>query len=620
MTRFPFIHCTALLFLCAGCVSEIRVAENTIPERRLYGVADYSAGTLSNKTVNLLGNFILGKLFQEDPAAVLAKLEQLYQEDKRSDFVAALADAALQAGYRFQKIPSESSRFFLASALYSAFFLTYLDEGRELYNEERIRQIRIHNLAMTELFSYLKTQRLERRSGFALPMPAGSRIRQVRFTAPRCDLPVSEDAIADFTPCAHYNTIGLTHDTRVFGLGVPLIAELKPGCRDVGGQLIDGLPIAVTLVGHFEPNSNATEVEATFHFVYSRTKETISFGSKTFPLAADFSTPLARIAGRPQEMNFIERTVKVSEASRITGLYHFEPYDETRIPVVFVHGLMSDARTWCQMLNTLLSDRELRRKYQFLGFAYSSGNPIFVSASNLRRALLSLREALVKQKRSTEKFDQMVLIGHSMGGLLSRLQISECSREKVFAELNIKDPEALKRKLTKQQDEKISALLDFAPLSFIARVIFIAVPHRGSDMATSWYSRLGASLIRLPGELVRRNIILAKELLKLKEVDSSKLKGGTGIDNLRPDNTMLKVLNRLEIKKSLPCHSIIGNQKERDVPGGSDGIVPYASSHLDNASSELVVRSGHSVHRNALAIQEVRRILLLHIQTPEKKK
>lgn len=620
MIRFPFILCTAAIFLCAGCVSEIRAVKNTVPERRLYGVADYSAGTLGSKTVNLLGNFILGKLFQEDPAAALAKLEQLYQEDKRSDFVAALADAALQAGYRYQKNPSESSRFFLASALYSAFFLKHLDDGKELYSEERIRQIRIHNLALTELFSYLKNQNLERRSGFALPMPAGSRIRQVRFNAPRCDLPVPENDIADFTPCAHYNTIGLTHDTRVFGLGVPLIAELKPGCRDVGGQLIDGLPIAVTLVGHFELNSKATEVEATFHFVYSRIREKISFGAQKLPLAADFSTPLARIAGKPQKMNFIERTVKVSEASRITGLYHFEPYDENRIPVVFVHGLMSDAKTWCQMLNTLLSDRELRRQYQFLGFAYSSGNPIFVSAANLRRALLSLREALVKQKRSTEKFDRLVLIGHSMGGLLSRLQISNCSKEKVFTELNIKDPEALKNKLNEEQNEKISALLDFDPLSFIARVIFIAVPHRGSEMATSWYSRLGASLIRLPGELVRRNILLAKELLKLKEVDTSKLKGGTGIDNLRPDNTMLKVLNTLEMKKDTPCHSIIGNQKDRNIPGGSDGIVPYTSSHLDSASSELVVKSSHSVHRNALAIQEVRRILLLHIQTPEKTK
>lgn len=618
MIKRLLILCAAVLFLCTGCVSEIRVAENTVRGRRLYGVADYSAGTLSVNTVNLLGNFLLGELFQKDPAAVLARLEQLYQEDKRVVFVAALADVALQAGYRYREEPSKSSRFFLASALYSALYLKHLDDGKELYCEERIRQIRINNLAMTELFTCLKAQKLERRSGFALPMPAGSRIRQVRFKAPVCDLPVPESHIADFTPCAHYKTIGLTHDTRVFGLGVPLIAELKPGCRDVGGHLIDGLPIAVTLVGDFEANSKGTEVNVTFRFVYSRTREKITFGSKELPLAADFSTPLARIAGKPQPMNFIERTIKVAEASRITGLYHFEPYDENRIPVVFVHGLMSDAKTWSQMLNTLLSDRELRRKYQFLGFAYSSGNPVFVSASILRRALKTLREALVKQGRSTENFDRMVLIGHSMGGLLSRLQISGCSAEKVMAELNIRPSEALKNKLSRKENREIAELVDFTPAPFIKRVIFIAVPHRGSAMATSWYSRLGSLLIRLPGKLVRRNLSLVKELLNLKGVDRSKLKGGTGIDNLRPDNTMLKVLNKLDMDKEIPCHSIIGNREARDIPGGSDGVVPYDSSHLDRASSELVVKSGHSVHRNALAIQEVRRILLLHIQTPEK--
>lgn len=606
----------AALIFAGGCASDIRVEVNSPGERRNYGVADYSAGCLSSRTSNLLGNFLLAGLYQEDPTAALLQLQQLWQKEKRSEFLTALADAALQAGYRFRDDRDRSSRYFLASAVYSLAFLKYLDNEKELYSEERFRLIRIYNLAATELFFYLKERNLERRSGFVIPMLEANGARQVFFKQPVYDLPLPAENIAEFTPCAHYRTRGLTHETRVFGLGVPLVATLKAGCRDVGGKLIDGLPVAVTFVPDFEEKEGNIHVVP--RYLYSRTRERVACGKREFPLAADFSVPLACAAGAPRRMNFIERTLKVAEANALTGLYHFEPYDEKRIPVVFVHGLMSDARTWGQMLNTLFNDPVLRRKYQFLGFAYSSGAPIFVSAARLREELRKLREALVRQKRSVEQFDKLVLVGHSMGGLLSRLQITECREQLLADELDIKDFDLLKKQLSSEGQQQIKEVLNFSPSPSVKRVIFIAVPHKGSRVATGWVGRLGASLIRLPSELVHRNVQLISRLVhtgKFKQEDSY----GTGIDNLRPDNTMLRFLDKLKFAPHIPCHSIIGNRFAQGIPGGSDGIVSYASSHLDRAESELVVQSGHSVHRNALAIQEVRRILLLHVSTMEDK-
>ena len=46
--------------------------------------------------------------------------------------------------------------------------------------------------------------------------------------------------------------------------------------------------------------------------------------------------------------------------------------------------------------------------------------------------------------------------------------------------------------------------------------------------------------------------------------------------------------------------------------GSNDGVVEYSSSHLDGVDSEYIVRSTHSVQSNAYAIEEVRRILLVH--------
>ena len=64
----------------------------------------------------------------------------------------------------------------------------------------------------------------------------------------------------------------------------------------------------------------------------------------------------------------------------------------------------------------------------------------------------------------------------------------------------------------------------------------------------------------------------------------------------------------------MPYHSIMGDRgkggnKDHTKPVSSDGVVPYWSSHLDGAQSELVVPSAHPAHQNSQAIAEVRRIL-----------
>lgn len=61
----------------------------------------------------------------------------------------------------------------------------------------------------------------------------------------------------------------------------------------------------------------------------------------------------------------------------------------------------------------------------------------------------------------------------------------------------------------------------------------------------------------------------------------------------------------------VPFHSIIGQQRPGPPEGGSDGVVTYASSHLDGAESELVVRSGHRLLNNPDATRQVIRILRL---------
>ena len=215
--------------------------------------------------------------------------------------------------------------------------------------------------------------------------------------------------------------------------------------------------------------------------------------------------------------------------------------------------------------------------------------------------------------RPVKMFNRMVLIGHSMGGLLSKTLIMNAENRLVEPLLGDNYREML-ASLTAEQRDFVTRMMDFKALPFVQRVVFIAVPHRGSEMANSAIGRIGASLIELPQSLVQRGEGVIGNLMRhgWLQPDNSKIQ--TGIDNLDPNNRTLQLLETIPFRPGVPYHSVIGNRKEAGIPGGSDGIVPYASSHLDGAVSELVVKSDHSAQQNPLAIREIRRILLEHLR------
>ena len=210
-------------------------------------------------------------------------------------------------------------------------------------------------------------------------------------------------------------------------------------------------------------------------------------------------------------------------------------------------------------------------------------------------------------------FDRMVIVGHSMGGLLSKTTIMD--PEERLKEFML---QGFRKDRLAGIDKKQLAFLDefwqFKSLPFVKRVIFIAVPHRGSSFARTWIGRLGSYLVELPGKFVDRIKNIA-EFILVERSGNIRDMIPTGIDNLDPESRVLQALAKVPFVKGVPYHSIIGNTKKGGVPGGTDGIVPYTSSHLDGAQSELIVKCGHSAQQNPLAIQEVRRILLLHLSS-----
>jgi len=329
------------------------------------------------------------------------------------------------------------------------------------------------------------------------------------------------------------------------------------------------------------------------------------------PMAYDMTIGLAR---QIHEGNFNLlgplAALYPSEFDGKTGLFMADPYQPGKIPVVFVHGLMSSPGGWANALNELRGDPELRKRYQFWMFFYSTGNPILESAARLRESLIAIRKEFDPEGQDPS-LDHMLLVGHSMGGILSRLMISR-SGETLWDSASKAPPDQVD--LEPKTKQLLMDSMFFEPVPSVGRVVFVATPHHGSPMGDELIGRVASRLIRVPKDVMDIRAAVAK--LNGAETIASEYRNrryATSVAQLGLENPVLHTISTLPIKETVPYHSIIGyNGKEPPLPEGGDGIVPYRSAHIEGALSELIVRSDHSVQETEAAISEMRRILTVH--------
>jgi hypothetical protein len=265
------------------------------------------------------------------------------------------------------------------------------------------------------------------------------------------------------------------------------------------------------------------------------------------------------------------------------------------------------------MFNDLRGDPEIRKHYQFWFYLYPTGQPFWQSATRLRGDLAQGRAVLDPQHRDPA-FDQMVLVGHSMGGLLAKMQ-TVASRDQFWHIVSDKPFRVVKA--AAEERRHLQEMFFFRPDPAVRRLITIATPNRGSEFANNTTRWLAKELINLPqlpllhrDELIKENpdVFRTRNMLQVK----------TSIDSLAPDSPILPVLLHAEQPPWVKCHNIVGVLPDKgfigSVAGGSDGVVSYESAHLDNVASELKVAADHwEVNRHPLSILEVRRILLEHL-------
>ncbi|MEM1026994.1 MAG: alpha/beta hydrolase [Planctomycetota bacterium] len=407
------------------------------------------------------------------------------------------------------------------------------------------------------------------------------------------------------------------------GVGLSLVGVIdttKQTLSDTPNLPPEGLFLPVTLTVDFARRPGGQTKARITLLDPDRVRSVRKFGVP-FQLSADTTAPIAMLYAETElqrEANTGLWNPTHTEAR--TGIYLHEPFAADKTPVLFIHGLWSSPLTWRDMLNTLRADPVLARHYQFWMFLYPTGMPIPRSSAFLRSDLAKLRahyEADLNPESSVATQD-MLVIGHSMGGLLTKTLIQgggdtiwHAFHPEPFAE--IEAPSTVKQRLAEA--------FFYEPDARASRAVFIATPHRGSDLADAWFTVLSRSQIEPPAVLAEVDAWIDNERQRLRKSDPPYdpehhqiLRGlPNSLENLSPRSPYLAAYNRIPIPPAVTYHSIIAEQRDLANPT-SDGVVPFKSARLEGAATERIVRSGHGAVTNAQAIAEVRRILHEHLE------
>jgi pimeloyl-ACP methyl ester carboxylesterase len=591
---------------CAAPVSAVRVDPKHV-QRELTGNV-LNTGELSRSTRNAVFLHGLSERFDDDPDAALETMRQniLAGRTGREVFPAA-AELSF-----FHAEASGKRSYYLAAAVYAWIFL-FPDAGASLPDplDPRLRMAAdLYNRGIT--------------LGLASPDETVMEMRAGTYELPWGELDVAFDQdrlrwagrdLVNFVPIAELKVSGLQVRFRRPGIGAALAAGVAPvteeqEVRDIIAPRVKVSATALLRIDDARQQLAGKRMRATLDLYPESETETVVIAGRAVPLEQE---PTAALAWALQESPIWERELKgffgsVFQVGAKNQLVSLTPHRFGKIPVVFVHGTASSAGRWAEMINVLQADPTIRDRYEFWAFSYDSGSPIVFSSMILRDALTSAVHLLDPEGKDPG-LRQMVVIGHSQGGLLTKMtvvntgsRLYDAAFKKPLDQLNISE----------ETRDIVRKTMFVEPLPFVKHVIFICTPHRGSYLAAREFVRsLVQRLVSTPARLVKGTA----ELLANREAFTVTQGGNrlpTAVDNMSPRNPFIKTLSIIPIDPGVDAYSIIAVKGNGPIETGDDGVVQYESAHIDGVKSELVVRWDHSVQGQPEAILEVRRILLLN--------
>jgi pimeloyl-ACP methyl ester carboxylesterase len=602
------------LFLATACATPVGV-DPIAPqdfERDLTASA-LSVNQPSRFSDQMLQRFNLSERFKTDPTGALAALRDTLDTEGEESRLFALAELS----YLHAERDGGRAYHFAAAAYAYAFLFRGENQPPPDALDPRTRiAADIYNRAVTQ--GFMASDRAEVIvAGGEQPLPFG------RLDVDQPDgVPMwAGRRLERFLPAANVAIRGLRNRYRQAGLGAPLVASLGPA-ESVAPRFSlvpPALKVPVTIFlrfDHVREGIASGRVRASLELYTEDTAAQITVEGRQVPLEFEPSTALAYTLDRAPIWESEIRGFLRGNYLRDGGgaLYTLTPYRPGHVPVVLIHGTASSPARWADLVNELNADPRIAPRIQLWLFTYNTGNPILYSAGLLHEALTKTVGEL-DPRGADAALQHMVLIGHSQGGLLAKLMIVDSGAK--FWD-NISDRPFEELQVSAETHAVLRRSLFMTPLPFVDRVVFVATPHHGSDIAGLLIGRfrwLVDWALTLPPNLLR----MAGEVLTLSEDPLLRLRLQQGlprsVDNMSPGHPAVRTLASLAIAPGVKVHSIVAIKGGgRSLSSAGDGVVSYESAHLDEAASELIVESGHSVQGNPDAIEEIRRILLEHLR------
>ncbi len=421
----------------------------------------------------------------------------------------------------------------------------------------------------------------------------------------------------ELIPASELSFEGLRNQYRRDGLGAELVLGTA---RRVVDRYSAARPwsvtpfTALTAVVTF-PGDTLESVLATNQAVISAydpyRHASLPLAGRVIPLAANFTSAygvwLARSGFAAQSLLTLVGKGDVLERPQV---FLLQPYDPQRRTIVMLHGLGSSPEAWINVANEVMGDEDLRQNYQIWQVYYPTQVPLAINHPEIRQALRETLHHFDPQGSAVASRD-MVLVGHSMGGVLAKLMVSRFDEE-LWQDFMARQSASA---LAAERLEEL-ARQQLQPLEQVSRAVFIAAPHQGTPFAENFLARWATRLIQVPVSVGRRLNEMAQLLVDPQSARPVVFSQGvTSIHNLSSRNPIIQLGARLPIASWVRYHSIIGRTSpDQPLEESSDGIVPYRSAHLPGAESERVITGGHSVQETPEAIVELRRILREHLR------
>ena len=598
--------CAVLSILLTGCVSPIGINRISRQEaNRSLNANVLTTGNVGTEANQFLARLNLSERYQEDPVQTIATIRAGLGQADESDRLFVLAELSFAYASR-----TRDSSQFLAAAAYAWQLL--FPQNAELSLDRYDPRVR----TAMDLYNRGVAQGLAIGPGVEVDLSART------VALPYGTLQVDVDPagfkfggyqLVQFVSVADYEVRGLRSRYRRRGIGAPLAASIaKSGQQSVDRWIAPRAKVPVTALIRFSdpiPGTQGVQMHATIELYDDAETTSVQIGATTVPLESEITAALAyQLEGSPVwDFEFAGFRKADFGLKSQDNLYMLHPYHPGRIPVVFVHGTASSPARWAEMANELMNDPVLAQRYQLWFYIYNTGNPVAYSAMGLREALQHAVQDLDPQGEDPA-MRRMVVIGHSQGGLLTKMTVVNSGTRFWDARSKVPFEQAQLAPDTKDLLRR-SAFVE--PLPSVTTVVFICTPHRGSFVAEGFFGKIGRRLVSLPGTLTKMSV----EMVKMNPGAAAQTFAlPTAIDNMNGTDPFIKTLSALPIAPGVDAHSIIAVKGEGPAEEGDDGVVRYSSAHIDGVASELIVRSDHSAQALPETIEEVRRILYEHLE------